>query len=541
MTDDYDLAMRLAIIGMELEGIVDAEAQHEAPVAEPHDSSAPTVSASIFPQLDERLRVHDPRSLFPVSYVRSRVVGSMPEIPDNPVIQPPMAPSVLSDTEIENVSTFVPAHLFAQFPQNYITDAGQENYITNHFFNDIWNQGWDLFYLPLPERQARDSLILVPESQAQNMLSYINNLVSENLSLTGMKQDRLVLYFDDHSIPKPLYLGRSNNVEKKTSLEANIHEMENFAAWDDRAKDSNSLMLTAFTQYLRNVILPTMKIPKSAKSNKAKKKLKLQAKMMEKWTSQLSWLPSWLGLRPPPVVPPPVVAESSPDEDQPQQPALDPVNVLMAPGWDFHDHPVFVSIDCEWIERSPWTLTEVGISLLDTYDLTNLPPGDYGENWKKRIRSYHFRVSEYESHVNQEFCLGCPDKFEWGQSYVIDYDQIGAAIDECLGSRGPGRNLILVGLAMDHDVQILRKTGSVYFYQAADMFFDRLDVAQLFRVLRDSKENLGMVRLLGELNELHSEWLHNAGNDARYTMHALVRIAMEAVGEKQETEMEVVD
>ncbi|KAJ5736127.1 uncharacterized protein N7483_001252 [Penicillium malachiteum] len=530
MTDNYDLEMRLAIVGRELEDVVDAEAQHETPVAEPHDSSAPTVSGSIFPQLDGKLRVHDTRALYPVSYVRSRVVGSVPRISDNPVIQPPMASSALLETEIENVLSFVPAHIFAKFPQKYISNASQQDYIIEHFFKDIWNRSWDLFYLPLPERQAHQSLILVPQSQAENMLSHINAVVSLKLTLDGMKQDRLVLDFVNLPIPKPLYLGRSNDAEEKKFLQGNIQRMENFAEWDDLAKDNNSLIFRAFTQYLKNVILPTMNCKKARWNSKRRAKM---AKMA-KWTSQLNWLLSCLGLRPPPA------SESSPNGDQ--QSVLAPVNVLMAPEWDFHNNPVFVSIDCEWMERSSWALTEVGISILDTHDLVNLPPGDYGENWKKRIRSYHLRVSEHESHINQEFCLGCPDKFEWGQSYLIDHDHMGVTIDHYLSSHGAGRNLILVGLAMDHDLQILRRTGSVYFSQPEGaMFNDRLDVAYLFRALRNIDVHHGMARLLGELNELHSEWLHNAGNDARYTMHALVRIAMEAAGEKQESEMEVVD
>ncbi|KAJ5728462.1 hypothetical protein N7493_004792 [Penicillium malachiteum] len=486
MNNNFDLDMRLAIIGRELGDFGDAEV-----VAGPLNSSAPT---------------------------------------------PPMIANLLLDAEIKTISSFVPAHLFAQFPQKYINNTVQENYITDHFFDDIWKQDWDLFYLPLPGRKPHDSLIFVPESQAEHMLSHINKVVSENLTLGGMKQDRLVLCFDGLPIPKPLYLGKSHDEQQKIDLEANIAKMENFESWEDLTKNYKSLIFEAFKHYLQNVMVPTMPPPSPIKKSKPKKnkRLRLRAKMKAQWTSQLNWLPSWLGLR---------QAFSVPEYED-QQHYLSPVNVLMAPAWNFHDQPIFFSIDCEWIERATWTLTEVGISILDTYDLVNLPPGDYGESWKKTIRSYHLRVSEHESHVNKEFCLGCPDKFEWGQSHMIESDRMGMAIDQCLVSRGEGRNMILVGLSMDHDLQLLRRTGSKYFAESdKDPFHDRLDIANLFRVVRnsDSNENLGLSRLLGELNELHSEWLHNAGNDARYTMHALVRIAMEAVGEKQESPMEVVD
>ncbi|KAJ5723359.1 hypothetical protein N7488_001394 [Penicillium malachiteum] len=531
MNDYFDLDMRLAIIGRELGDFGDVEV-----VAGPLNSSAPTVSASIFPRLGSGIRFHDDRCLHPVSYVRSRVVGCNPETSDNTIIQPPMVANLLLDAEINTVSSFVPAHLFAQFPQKYIENPVQQNYIIEHFFNDIWKQDWDLFYLPVPGRKPHDSLIFVPYSQAEHMLCHINKVVSENLTLSGMKHNRLVLGFEGLPLPKPLYLGKSHDEQRKIDLELNIAKMENFAPWEELTENFNSLMFEAFKHYLENVMVPTMPPPRPIKKYKARKnkKLRLQAKMKAQWTSQLNWLPSWLGLR---------QAFSVPEYED-QQPYLSPVNVLMAPAWNFHDQPIFFSIDCEWVERSIWTLTEVGISILDTFDLINLPPGDYGESWKKTIRSYHLRVSEHESHVNKEFCQGCPENFEWGQSHFVDSDRMGMAIDQCLLSRGEGRNMILVGLSMDHDVQLLRQTGSQYFAESdEDPFYDRLDIANLFRVVRnsDSNENLGLSRLLGELNELHSEWLHNAGNDARYTMHALVRIAMEAVGEKQESPMEVVD
>jgi hypothetical protein len=75
---------------------------------------------------------------------------------------------------------------------------------------------------------------------------------------------------------------------------------------------------------------------------------------------------------------------------------------------------VFVCIDVEAVERNQNLITEIGVATLDTKDISHLAPGEKGENWMKMIRPRHFRVNEQKHHVNHEFVVGCPDKFEFG-------------------------------------------------------------------------------------------------------------------------------
>jgi hypothetical protein len=75
---------------------------------------------------------------------------------------------------------------------------------------------------------------------------------------------------------------------------------------------------------------------------------------------------------------------------------------------------VFVCIDVEAVERNQNLITEIGVATLDTKDIAHLAPGEKGENWMKMIRPRHFRINEQKHHVNHEFVVGCPDKFEFG-------------------------------------------------------------------------------------------------------------------------------
>ncbi|KAJ5092754.1 hypothetical protein N7456_008615 [Penicillium angulare] len=518
--DLVDTLMRLAIVGL----IVDRDdiQKFENSLVDP--PAVPGIECL-------HLRVRDPRSNQTTSYVRTRIVGTSHEKSEASteaphVALPSIVPSASSNPEIdiESISSFIPVHFFSQFPKEYIYDEGQENYVTQHWFKQFWDRSWDLFLLPVPQTRA---ILVVPEVQAQALLTEINTTISENLTLDEMNKDGLILRFEKVGGPKPIYFGRSKSYAEKETINGNISSFNDYPGWEKYTEGLTAAERTALEETLMNAILPAEKngVASCKRARRAEKKALHRKEIQLQLTRTLELLQLWLGLRRRSV--------TSLCQNQEQTNRLPPVNVLAAPDCPFQDDVLFIGIDCEWMERSPNNLTEVGISILDTRDLANLPPGDYGDNWKKRIRSYHFRVSEYQHHVNNEFCKGCPDKFEWGESAIIDQDDMGKAIDSCLGSH---RNMILIGLDMKRDVELIARTGSDRFTrlrQAAELGAHcRVDVADLFQILRGRSDKLGMVRLLNELNETHTEYLHNAGNDARYTMHILIRIALESAGEK---------
>jgi len=56
---------------------------------------------------------------------------------------------------------------------------------------------------------------------------------------------------------------------------------------------------------------------------------------------------------------------------------------------------------------------------------------------------------------------------------------------------------------------------------------EALDTALLYRVLKDETQNRGLGSILEAL-DLPSYSLHNGGNDARYTLEALLAMAVQA-------------
>src|SRR5205809_5235414 len=64
-------------------------------------------------------------------------------------------------------------------------------------------------------------------------------------------------------------------------------------------------------------------------------------------------------------------------------PILDPVSLV---SYEQDGFVVFICVDVEAFEHNHSQITEIGISTLDTTEITNIPPGEGGENSMKVIR-----------------------------------------------------------------------------------------------------------------------------------------------------------
>lgn len=217
----------------------------------------------------------------------------------------------------------------------------------------------------------------------------------------------------------------------------------------------------------------------------------------------------------------------------------------------FQDSPVFVSVDLEWNEHSPFQTTEVGISILDTLDLTNLSLGHDGVRWMHMIQSHHLRVTEYFHHYNHTFVTGFPDQFGFGESQPVIAAMVGRVVDQILmppyGSFGDGipahkyvqRPLILVGHDLSGDIPRLVQAGSWVFRHLGEpgsVVRETWDTTWLYSILRGLNQQPSLETILNgfDIRILRIAPLHNAGNDARYVMEALIRIVLEAARKSSE-------
>jgi hypothetical protein len=375
----------------------------------------------------------------------------------------------------------------------------------------------DRYYVPVPGHIGSRPLLLVPASQVQQLLREINVKFNCTLSLTTNCSPGLVLPFHDDGTPQPLILGQSANKETKAYLESKVRGVRA----DPTSYAASAEEKAAFETKIQAGVDATKNKRKTSKTERQQERRHAEVESERSVTR----IQCYFGLQD---------AETAIDESfesfgqEKAAASLPPLDLTQAAPFAAWKEPVFISIDVESNEYSHSQVTEVGISVLDTLDLAGVAPGEKGTEWAPRIRSRHFRVSEYSDVVNNNFVPGCPDKFEFGRSEWVALADLVRAIEDCFRAQG-SRNIIVVGHSIACDVKYLRDLGAGLFDKTASapQIVQLIDTAALFRAWKKELQQRALGKILAELDIV--AWnLHNAGNDARYTLEAAVRIALGA-------------
>ena len=111
-------------------------------------------------------------------------------------------------------------------------------------------------------------------------------------------------------------------------------------------------------------------------------------------------------------------------------------------------------------------------------------------------------------------------------------DQERGGSGRILGKRH--RDVVVVGHGVESDMKYLRGMG-VDIWQAFN-FHRTVDTKDMHQAWRGMGQGRSLASVLGDL-EIEYENLHNAGNDAAYTLRAMVAIAV-AAGAKGEPVVE---
>ncbi|KAJ5384488.1 hypothetical protein N7517_002399 [Penicillium concentricum] len=490
---------------------------------------------------------------FPLSYIRTHVVGQLVESDDDlteidqDVRTPGHTPKIHRDvsdvlkdsgdifdeepvTAIQVPISFTPAVTMARYPFKYLYGENFKR-VNERFYvgNKFWNRTWDLFYLPVPMAISQAPFLLITTMQAQSFLDEINSALKLKLTLTGVHKEGLVIEINNEKLPRPLYLGRSSSPDRKARLENRVPSpLENWGPWAQLVEPH------VFKEFEKKVkqSIATIK-------NKRHNKQAARDVQMQKLHESLARAQAYFGLRP----------ALQPNVTQPSfaNGQIGAIDVLKPVKWAFQDAPIFICVDLEWMDRYGW-LTEVGISTLDMMDLEGVVPGDYGQMWMKQVRSRHLRVTEFRHWVNDTYTTGCPGNFRFGESEMIPSNDIGKVVDavfhppymvpikegKITSYKQQKRTVILVGFDLHGDISHLQRAGSKVFNnlgKPSSVVRETLDVAELYRVDAGESQKRGLRAMLGNLNILCAD-LHNAGNDAYFTLHALVRLMLRVAGEK---------
>ncbi|KAI4743498.1 hypothetical protein E4T50_06097 [Aureobasidium sp. EXF-12298] len=192
--------------------------------------------------------------------------------------------------------------------------------------------------------------------------------------------------------------------------------------------------------------------------------------------------------------------------------------------------PVFVCIDLEAYEFAQEKITEVGVSVLDSRHVVGIDPGPDGSKWLSKITTRHLITREYKHLVNKRFVHGCPDKFNFGKSEIVFLNRIHTTLTQLFANPSPGsvlatdkgpRKLILVGHGLSNDTAYLSKLK--FDPHAKGNIIQDVDTQ---RFVGTKKQTVGLSRLMTGLG-VSPENLHNAGNDAAYTLQALVLMTVQ--------------
>lgn len=220
-----------------------------------------------------------------------------------------------------------------------------------------------------------------------------------------------------------------------------------------------------------------------------------------------------------------------------------PIDFTKPPTHPFDQDVIFISIDVEAWERNAGTITEVGVATLDTRDLKDIAPGKNGVDWQKKVRGRHFRIIENKKYVNKEFVQGCPDRFEFGTSEFVGLNSIASELTKCFHHPFSGpepthteareaqdkRSLILLGHATNEDIQYLSKLGFSVLNRGN--LLEVMDTAAMYRSYTQSPNSGSLGSIVSNFE--FTPWnLHNAGNDAVYTVWAMLAICVAEATER---------
>ncbi|KAG9648038.1 hypothetical protein KCU71_g7697, partial [Aureobasidium melanogenum] len=409
---------------------------------------------------------------------------------------------------------FVPINAVSKFPYKYMKRSQSEP-VSIQFFagGKFWERDWDLWYIHSPYFQSERPVIFVPLAQFKQLLLEIDGAYpSFAVRMPNNPEGTLVFPFEysDHRLLRPHFLGKSSSKDDFDRLGSCAPHFGRLA--DDETGPEH-------ISYFRRDMDAAVDAGKNKGKSRAAKEAKQEARNLQQHNMrrQVERTEVSLGLSPP--------SSADPDLDV-----------------------IYIAVDVESYERNHNMITEIGFATLDTRDLKGIPPGEAGKEWHKCVRARHFRINEYKHYVNSEFVRGCPDQFEFGESEFVDLKDISRAVASCFKypysaknakdiaeDDGEKRNIIFLGHDTKQDIAYLRKLG--YDPNNLANLIEFQDTATMWRAVTGEQSTRGLAHIMYAL-ELESWNTHNAGNDAVYTVHAMIGICIKDLQKKASDEDE---
>ncbi|PHH72533.1 hypothetical protein CDD80_4471 [Ophiocordyceps camponoti-rufipedis] len=375
---------------------------------------------------------------------------------------------------------FCPWKAITAYPNMFIGKTNRPR-ASPYFDNILEERCWDFFYLHDPRKKGERPHLFVQTAQFEDFLAAINRTLQTALTIPiGNNNKKFCIVFGSDNTPRPRFLLQSDG---KDSL-SKVSWPEMFDSDVQSYKKASPMAQDDFDSALK---FSTVK--SSDKSKKAEDRARKRALQRHSMMQQAQ---SFLGLG---------------ENGSKTLPV------------------VFVCIDVEALETPPHHISEIGIAILDTARTRRNPPDAGGSGWWQFIEAHHLRTKEFSGMVNHKYVMGCPEAFDFGTSDFPTKDQLVDAVKKILQPyMDKDKGLVFIGHDTASDVRYLSQIG----LEVLDLpgMLCEIDTKALHQAWRDSEDSRSLEAVLADLN-IPNKNLHNAGNDAVFTMRAVLGLALE--------------
>ncbi|KAI0118780.1 hypothetical protein GGR51DRAFT_570557 [Nemania sp. FL0031] len=402
---------------------------------------------------------------------------------------------------------FVPFELMKRFPMRFVgkSEMAQVAQIFDHTLQE--DRTWDVFSVCDPMGR-KNPLLLVPTTQFEQHLDTVSSLLNRRIYIPrGKAGEQFSLTFGEWDTPRPRFLERVTNAGTIPTLMTRAYTLpaENFSHLTPACYQMYYDKLTAIYCSWNNHTERHKKV-----ARKRIQRRKDSGRMLKR-------VQRYLGLRQTSLHMTSHVSSTKP----------------AATNWDFskpapfrtRESVRFVCVDVEADEQVPSCVTEIGLAVLDTEDLIDISPGERGENWFPLAQAHHLRIKERCHIVNSEFVQGCPEAFDFGKSQIVPMNEIKDVVGKIIGDKESKdeRSVIIVGHDVKQDLDYLRRIG--YEYRHIPQIIDEVDTKDMLQRLERSSDARNLATTCAKLGIFGHNY-HNAGNDAVYTLQAMIAMAI---------------
>ncbi|CCX10401.1 hypothetical protein FPQ18DRAFT_304770 [Pyronema domesticum] len=336
---------------------------------------------------------------------------------------------------------------------------------------------------------------LIPLQQAKNYLQWVASETGHHKYLKGVEDKQLIVAVPQNAEPRLL---------------GSIKSLEEYEAIDTQTRTNNA---------------EHVEQKKAAKARERERKREKKALLIRSWMHSVRNVREHLGLG----------MDAYPHKEN--------LNVLPDPNRVL---PVFISLDCEAYEKSTNIITEVGLAVLDTAripPLDQLPKESMADldlesvSWDggfprtraaaiaELIETRHFRISEHKYYKNGDYVADASERFNFGTSEFVSIKNMPRVLGECFrltDENGVRRKVIVIGHDVKQDIDMVKRLIGYDIWNIKDM--EVIDTTNMYKAIKDELNPRGLGTVLSEFGI--AGWnLHNAGNDAAYTLAAMIHMA----------------